>query len=88
VQGGGFDLVNGQVMDRSVTRAGEASVPADRKLETLTLWQRVYDYLRRAILANRLTPGFELNEVALAASLGVSRDLCAKRFASLRQKGS
>src|SRR5262245_4984988 len=38
-----------------------------------TLRERVYDYIRDEILAERLAPGSELNEVALAQALGVSR---------------
>src|SRR3990170_1223751 len=44
---------------------------ASGKLENLTLWERVHQYLRQEILANRLPPGTELGEVALAESLGV-----------------
>jgi DNA-binding GntR family transcriptional regulator len=76
-----------QVVDREVTTAEEASVPIQRKLETLTLWQRAYDYLRGAILANRLTPGSELNEVALAASLGVSRGPLREAIRQLAAEG-
>jgi DNA-binding GntR family transcriptional regulator len=41
--------------------------------ERLSLWERVYEHVRREIVENRLQPGAELNEAALAASLGVSR---------------
>jgi DNA-binding GntR family transcriptional regulator len=42
-------------------------------VENLTLWERVYLYLRGEILDGRLEPGSELAEVALAEQLGVSR---------------
>jgi DNA-binding GntR family transcriptional regulator len=41
--------------------------------ESVSLWERVYERVRGDILSNRLAPGAELNEAALAASLGVSR---------------
>jgi DNA-binding GntR family transcriptional regulator len=51
--------------------AGTATTPAP--VENLTLWERVYQYLRGEILDGRLEPGTELAEVALAEQLGVSR---------------
>lgn len=41
--------------------------------DNLTLWQRVYKHLRDEILADRLSPGTELSEVALSRELAVSR---------------
>jgi len=61
--------------------------PTDRTLETRTLWQRVYDHLRSAILSNRLPPGSELNEVALAATLGVSRGPLREAIRQLAAEG-
>ena len=45
---------------------GETELGGGRKLENLTLWQRVHEHLREEILAERLPPGAELQEVALA----------------------
>src|SRR5215470_17555882 len=53
------------------TEVNRESRPA--RVENLTLWQRVYDYLREEILSERLHPGAELQEVALSEELGVSR---------------
>ena len=38
------------------------------RLENLTLWERVHAFLREEILANRLEPGAELQEVALVGA--------------------
>src|SRR5919109_259065 len=56
---------------RPETDAKQDGRPA--RLENLTLWQRVYEYLREEILAERLQPGAELLEVPLSEELGVSR---------------
>jgi DNA-binding GntR family transcriptional regulator len=61
--------------------------PIERRPETRTLWQRVHDHLRSAILANRLPPGSELNEVALAATLGVSRGPLREAIRQLAAEG-
>src|SRR2546428_6324534 len=56
--------------------AADKALTAERRparLENLTLWQRVYEYLREEILSERLQPGTELQEVALSEELGVSR---------------
>jgi DNA-binding GntR family transcriptional regulator len=58
-----------------------------RKLENLTLWQRVHEHLRREILDNRLPPGSELNEVALSRSLGVSRGPVREALGRLASEG-
>src|SRR5205823_2902225 len=42
-------------------------------VRNLTLREQVLAHLREEILSSRLEPGAELNEVALATSLGVSR---------------
>ncbi len=52
-----------------------------------TLWQRVYDHLRSEILADRLTPGTELQEVALARALGVSRGPVREALGRLAAEG-
>jgi DNA-binding GntR family transcriptional regulator len=56
-------------------------------LENLTLWQRVYDHLRREILAGRLQPGAELAEVPLSEQLGVSRGPIREAIGRLASEG-
>jgi DNA-binding GntR family transcriptional regulator len=70
-----------------VTTAATASAPSVQELETRTLWQRVYDHLRSEILANRLPPSSELNEVALAATLGISRGPLREAIRQLAAEG-
>jgi DNA-binding GntR family transcriptional regulator len=69
--------------------AGDATSEraASAKLENLTLWERVHHYLRQEILANRLPPGTELGEVALAESLGVSRGPVREALGRLATEG-
>ncbi len=69
--------------------AGDATSEraASAKLENLTLWERVHDFLRQEILANRLPPGTELGEVALAESLGVSRGPVREALGRLATEG-
>ena len=57
------------------------------RLENLTLWERVHAYLRQEILANRLTPGTVLGEVALSESLGVSRGPIREAIGRLAAEG-
>lgn len=57
------------------------------RLENLTLWQRVYDFLRQEILEGRLGPGAELREVALAEELGVSRGPIREALGRLAAEG-
>jgi DNA-binding GntR family transcriptional regulator len=64
--------------------AGGAGV---RRLENLTLWQRVHEHLREEILANRLTAGTELQESMLAAELGVSRGPVREAIGRLAAEG-
>src|ERR671935_3026513 len=56
-------------------------------LENLTLWQRVYEYLRQEILAERLHPGAELQEVPLSEELGVSRGPIREAIGRLAAEG-
>ena len=58
-----------------------------QRLENLTLWQRVYDFLREEILSERLPPGAELQEVALAEELGVSRGPLREAIGRLAAEG-
>jgi DNA-binding GntR family transcriptional regulator len=60
---------------------------AGPKLENLTLWQRVHEHLREEILANRLPPGTELQEAALAETLGVSRGPVREAIGRLAAEG-
>src|SRR3954468_22605360 len=57
------------------------------RLENLTLWERVHSFLREEILANRLEPGAELQEVALSAQLGVSRGPIREAIGRLAAEG-
>jgi len=56
-------------------------------VENLTLGQRVYDHLRTEILEERLAPGAELIEVALAEQLGVSRGPLREAIGRLAAEG-
>jgi DNA-binding GntR family transcriptional regulator len=61
--------------------------PAPAKLENRTLWQRVHEYLREAILTGRLPAGSELQEVALSRELGVSRGPIREALGRLAAEG-
>jgi DNA-binding GntR family transcriptional regulator len=63
--------------------AGAGAVVLDGR----TLRERVYDYIRDEILAERLAPGSELQEVALAQSLGVSRGPVREALGRLEAAG-
>ena len=65
----------------------ESGAARPRRLENLTLWQRVHAHLREEILANRLTAGTELQETALAAELGVSRGPVREAIGRLAAEG-
>jgi DNA-binding GntR family transcriptional regulator len=56
-------------------------------VENLTLWQRVYSHLRGEILSGELPPGTELQEVALSATLGVSRGPIREAIGRLAAEG-
>jgi DNA-binding GntR family transcriptional regulator len=58
-----------------------------RALENLTLWERVYAYLREEIYAERLGAGTELQEVALSRELGVSRGPVREAIGRLAAEG-
>ncbi len=60
---------------------------APSALDHRTLWQRVHEHLRDEISSGRLTPGTELHEVALAASLGVSRGPIREALGRLATEG-
>ena len=64
-----------------------AEIAAQQPVENLTLWQRVYDHLRTAILDGRLEPGAELAEVALSEQLGVSRGPLREAIGRLAAEG-
>jgi DNA-binding GntR family transcriptional regulator len=57
------------------------------KLDQRTLWQRVHEHLREEILSGRMQPGTVLQEVALAASLGVSRGPLREAIGRLAAEG-
>src|SRR2546427_7455677 len=70
--------------------AADKALTAERRparLENLTLWQRVYEYLREEILSERLQPGAELQEVALAEELGLSRGPIREAIGRLAAEG-
>lgn len=71
-----------------MARTAKAREPAPSVVfENLTLWQRVYQHLREAILNDKLLPGTELSEVALAAELGVSRGPIREAMGRLAAEG-
>jgi DNA-binding GntR family transcriptional regulator len=57
------------------------------KLGNRTLRELVHAHLKEEILANRITPGSVLQEVPLAASLGVSRGPIREALGSLAAEG-
>ena len=71
--------------------APEATVHSDThdfpRLENLTLSQRAHAYLREEILANRLPPGTELQELSLSQQLGVSRGPIREALGRLAAEG-
>jgi DNA-binding GntR family transcriptional regulator len=56
-------------------------------VRNLTLREQVVEHLREEILSNRLEPGSELNEVALANLLGVSRGPIREALGGLAAEG-
>ncbi len=75
-----------------LSRDTAARLPAQeerpgRRLENLTLWERVHDHLREEILSNRLPAGTELQEVALSKELGVSRGPIRESLGRLAAEG-
>jgi DNA-binding GntR family transcriptional regulator len=68
-------------------RVIDGKAPADGRLETATLWERVHERLRREILDSRLPPGAELQEVALSQRLGVSRGPIREAIGRLAAEG-
>jgi DNA-binding GntR family transcriptional regulator len=65
-----------------------SSAPDQRPpVRNLTLREQVLEHLREEILSNRLEPGAELNEVALANSLGVSRGPLREALGRLAAEG-
>lgn len=76
--------------DSSPPRGHLDGAPARRDgvlLENRTLWQRVHEHLRDEILSNRLHAGSELQETALAESLGVSRGPVREALGRLAAEG-
>lgn len=65
-------------------RNGGAKV---RKLDTQTLWERVYLQLKQEILEGHVAPGTVLQEVPLAESLGVSRGPVREALGRLASEG-
>jgi DNA-binding GntR family transcriptional regulator len=65
----------------------EAQSTGQATLDRRTLWQRVHEHLRDEIISGRLTPGTELQEVAVAKSLGVSRGPIREALGRLATEG-
>jgi DNA-binding GntR family transcriptional regulator len=73
-------------MPNTVTVESQSSTgPAS--LDHRTLWQRVHEHLREEIISGRLPPTTELQEVALARSLGVSRGPVREALGRLATEG-
>jgi len=60
---------------------------ANSRVESRTLAEQVYQYLRTEILNERLAPGSELSEVAIAETLGISRGPLREAMGRLRAEG-
>jgi DNA-binding GntR family transcriptional regulator len=71
--------------EATATRDRPARAPGP--LDNATLWERVHDHLRDEILANRLAPGTELQEVGLSEQLGVSRGPIREAIGRLAAEG-
>jgi DNA-binding GntR family transcriptional regulator len=74
-----------QMPDTAKAELRSTAEPA--ALDPRTLWQRVHEHLREEIISGRLTPGTELQEVALAESLGVSRGPIREALGRLAAEG-
>jgi DNA-binding GntR family transcriptional regulator len=71
----------------NTTKAESQSSRGLVALDQRTLWQRAHEHLREEIISGRLTPGTELQEVALAESLGVSRGPIREALGRLAAEG-
>lgn len=60
---------------------------ADARVENRTLAEQVYQYLRSEIMGERVAPGSELSEVAIAEALGISRGPVREAMGRLRAEG-
>jgi DNA-binding GntR family transcriptional regulator len=70
------------------TNTAESASPTGLvALDRRPLWQRAHEHLREEIISGRLTPGTELQEVTLAASLGVSRGPIREALGRLAAEG-
>ena len=65
----------------------ESPSPGLVALDQRPLWQRAHEHLREEIISGRLPPGTELQEVALAESLGVSRGPIREALGRLATEG-
>lgn len=59
----------------------------DHRVESRTLAEQVYQFLRGEILSERAAPGSELAEVAIAETLGISRGPVREAMGRLRAEG-
>ena len=71
----------------NIAKAERSPSTEPAALDPRTLWQRVHEHLRGEIISGRLTPGTELQEVALAESLGVSRGPIREALGRLAAEG-
>lgn len=69
------------------TAHAESASTSRATLDGRTLWQKVHEHLRDEIVSGRLTPGTELQEVALASELGVSRGPVREALGRLAAEG-
>ena len=76
-----------QLARETAARPPATGERSGRRLENLTLWERVHDHLREEILSNRLPAGTELQEVALSRELGVSRGPIRESLGRLAAEG-
>jgi DNA-binding GntR family transcriptional regulator len=58
-----------------------------REGDQMTLRARAHDILRAELLAGRLTPGQRVNEVQVAAEIGISRGTLREAIRKLEQEG-
>ena len=70
----------------ATSETGERSTKSPG-IRNKTLREQVFDHLREEIISSRLTPGQELNELALSAELEVSRGPIREALGQLASEG-
>ena len=77
-----------RMQPQTVNNRASARYPNAVKLEgQRTLRARAHDILRAELLAGRLTPGQRVNEVQVAAEIGISRGTLREAIRKLEQEG-